>query len=70
MENIIYRIKLSDKKSLEFSHYDDKDDQHIGVCVFGNNGMQLDGSLNESELDSLIYYLSKVRESIDKTTKI
>ena len=70
MENIIYRIKLSDKKILEFSHYDDKDDQHIGVCVFDNSGMQLDGSLNEGELDSLIYYLSKIRESIDKTTTI
>ena len=69
MENVIYRVQLNGSNKLELSHYNDVDDQHLGITVFGEK-VQLDGSLDESELDSLIKYLQDIKQSINKNKKI
>ena len=65
MDNIIYRAQLNGSNRLELSHYNDANDQHIGVTIYGDF-LQFDGSLNEREIDSLIKYLQDIRESVNK----
>jgi hypothetical protein len=69
MENQIYRVQLTAENKLEFfvcstnelnPHRNIKE---LGVCVLGK-GIQLDGDLDLSELDSLISYLQDCREYI------
>lgn len=70
MENHIYRISLSDGHDLEFyiagtneiEPY--KETREIGIYVLKGE-MQLDGGLNESELDSLIKYLEDTKRYIN-----
>jgi len=71
MNNQIYRIKMSDNKSLEFAICDTnelepfKKNKEIGVCLFGDN-TQINGGLNLQELSSLIKYLKDCYEYIEE----
>ena len=65
MENVIYRVQLNGSNKLELSHYNDIDDQHVGICIYSEM-IQLDGSLNENELDSLMDFLLGIKRSINK----
>lgn len=71
MENVIYRIELNSDAQLEFYVCDTnelnpvRDIKEIGIVLLeGNN--QLDGQLNENELDSLIDYLNDCKHYIAK----
>lgn len=71
MENQIYRIKMSDNKSLEIYICDTnevepyKKIKDIGIVLLGKD-TQFDGSLNSEELSSLIKYLEDCKEYIDE----
>ena len=69
MENNIYRLKLTDKSSLEFYVSSTNEInptryiKELGVCVLGNS-FQLDGDLDLTQLNSLISYLEDCRDYI------
>jgi hypothetical protein len=71
MDNQIYRITMSDKKSLEIYICDTnevepyKKTKEIGVVLLGKD-LQIDGQLNSDELSSLIKYLEDCKEYIDE----
>lgn len=74
MENQIYRIDLTDNKTAEFyicrtnETQPYKEIREIGLVILGNH-IQLDGCLNESELESLIKYLEDCKDYITKYNK-
>jgi|SRR5690606_21168742 len=71
MENQVYRIRMSDEYKLELYVCDTnelnphRDIKEIGVVVY-KDGEQIDGDIDEMELDSLIKYLTKCKEYISK----
>lgn len=71
MNNQIYRIRMSDNKSLEIYICDTnevepyKKTKEIGVVLLGKD-LQIDGQLNSEELSSLIKYLEDCKEYIDE----
>lgn len=71
MENQIYRLKLSKKKTLEFFIADTneiepfKRTKELGIVVIGSN-TQLDDELDVKELDSLISFLRDCKSYISE----
>lgn len=71
MDNQIYRIKMSDNKSLEIYICNTnevepyKKTKEIGIIILEKDS-QIDGQLNTNELSSLIKYLESCKEYIDE----
>ena len=69
MENQIYKIEMSNNSKLEFyvSNTNEinplRDIKEMGVIVFNENN-QIDGGIDENELNSLIKYLINCKEYI------
>jgi len=74
MINQIYRIELTDNCKLDISIYDTntlnpvKDIKELGVCIFGGD-LQLDGSIDDDQLESLIKFLTDCKTYIDNFNK-
>lgn len=70
MENNIYRIPMSDKKTLEFFVCNTntvepyKKTKELGIVLFGDN-LQIYGQLDKDEIDSLIKYLTDCKKYIE-----
>lgn len=74
MENTIYRINLEENKNkkidLEFYICDTNElnpyrkIKELGIIILDNKKLQLDASLSEIELDSLIEYLIDCKKHI------
>ncbi len=75
MNNQIYRIKMTDNKSLEIYICDTnevtpyKKTKEIGIVLLGKD-LQIDGQLNSDEISSLIKYLEDCKEFIDEYNSI
>lgn len=71
MNNQIYRIRMSDDKTLEFYICDTnevepyKETKEMSIVLIGKN-MQIDATINQEELASLIKYLKDCGDYIDK----
>lgn len=70
MINQFYRVELNDKNKAEF--YIVKKNElnpkmnilELGVCIFNDKDLQLDGLLDVNAIDSLMQYLSECKEYI------
>lgn len=79
MENQIYRIKMQSSDRSEFNYFEisvctvcqseKPDKKEISVCLSTENN-QLDGCIDESELDSLINFLSRCQTYINSFNSI
>lgn len=69
MENQIYRIEMTDGHKLEFFVAETnelepyREIKELGVCVLKDN-FQLDGELDDSQIDSLMKFLTEAKEHI------
>jgi len=72
MKNQIYRVDLNDKKQIEFWICNTNainptiPQREVAITVLGQDGLQLDSSLDNDELESLIDYLQDAKRHCEK----